>query len=233
MQLTGLRCLPLVAGILPLLAVTVAHWLGVQSGRLPSCLPYLDGCLSISATGRHPPGSYLFKAVHLPLAAALVFLWLCVSAWLRSMSGDAASTRAALIAVCGMVGAGALLVYTTFLGNTVPIYEFMRRFGIYFYFLGTVLAQLLTSLALLSNNKGLNRITNLARWMAALAIFPFLLGILNLVLKNTLADADTAENRIEWIAALSMQGWWVLLFFAWRLTDFHVAVSTDSTSARH
>lgn len=230
MQVTGIRFLPLVAGIVPLLAVTIAHWLGVQNGHLPQCFPYFDGCLSISATGRHPPGSFLFKAIHLPLAAVLLVLWLYTAAWLRLVTDNGAATRIKIIVVCGIIGAVALLVYTTFLGTKEPLYEFMRRFGIYFYFLGTVVAQLLTSLTLLRSRSSNMGRSILAKWMTALTIAPFLLGILNVVLKNTLADADAAENRIEWIAALSMQCWWVLLYYVWRRTGFQATVTTDSTS---
>lgn len=227
MQVTGLRFLPLVAGILPLLAVTTAHWIGVESGRLPACIPYIDGCLSISATGRHPPGSYLFKAVHLPLAALLAVLWQMNAAWLKVLAPGQYPRRNIVLVASGSTGAFALLVYTIFLGSSEPIYEFMRRFGIYFYFLGTVIAQLLTSLTLLRQWSGNpdQALRNLSKWMTALTVAPFLLGALNLVLKSILDNADAAENRIEWIAALTMQAWLVLLYICWRKTGFQIGVS--------
>ena len=61
-----IRWLPLLAGLLPFLAVNLAYWIGVRNDVLPSCFPYIDGCTSISSTGRHPPGNLLFRAVHLP-----------------------------------------------------------------------------------------------------------------------------------------------------------------------
>ena len=71
----------------------------------------------------------------------------------------------------------------------------------------------------------------LARWMLALVALPFALGVINMVLKSVLDDADQAENRIEWIAALAMQTWLVLLYFAWRKTGFRVSVNTTSDGA--
>ena len=53
-----------------------------------------------------------------------------------------------------------------------------------------------------------------------LAIIPFLMGALYLVLKATLADPDAAENIIEWIFALLMHVYFVLSFVAWKETGF-------------
>lgn len=221
---TFARYLPLAAGLLPLLAVTGAHWLGVQAGHLPACFAYLEGCTSISATGRHPPGSFLFKAVQMPFALALVFIWVLALDWLRTFPREPSILRARLILACGIGGAVALLVYTSFLGTSEPFYEFMRRFGIYLYFGGTVFAQLFVSVGL--------RIGALGRWMLRVALLPFLLGILNLVLKKILDEADAAENRIEWIAALAMQLWFVLLYVAFRDGALGVSITRGSTRAR-
>jgi hypothetical protein len=225
-----IRFLPVLAALAPLLAVNIAYWLGVQHGHLPSCIPYFDGCTSISSTGRHPPGSFLFRAVHLPLSVLLVVIWYFAAAWLRALCNDAASRSSSWITGWGALGAVALILYVTFLGTTEPFYEFMRRVGIYFYFLGTALAQLLVSLRF--KRCCTQKATALAKAMLWLCLLPFALGVLNLILKATLADADTSENRIEWLAALSMQCWYLVLYAAWRHTGFQAVVTTGSTSAR-
>ena len=220
---TFARQLPLAAGLLPLFAATGAHWLGVEAGHLPACIPYVEGCTSISATGRHPPGSFLFKAVQMPFAIVLAVVWILALDWLNTFPRQPSTLRARLILVFGLSGAAALLVYTSFLGTTEPFYEFMRRFGIYVYFAGTVFAQILVSVGL--------RIGALGSWMRRVAMLPFLLGILNLVQKSVLDDPDAMENRIEWVAALGMQLWFVLLYVAFRRSRLDVAVTTGSTSA--
>ncbi|MGB5412564.1 MAG: hypothetical protein WBN09_13605 [Woeseiaceae bacterium] len=225
-----IRYLPLLAALAPLLAVNIAYWLGVNYDHLPACFPYVDGCTSISATGRNPPGSFLFRAVHMPLSVLLVVIWYFAAAWLRSLCNDVANRWSNWIIGCGTLGAAALILYVTFLGTTEPFYEFMRRIGIYFYFLGTALAQLLVTLYFKRCCAANAR--SLAQAMLWLCLLPFGLGVLNLILKATLADADMSENRIEWLAALSMQCWYLVLFAAWRRTGFQVVVTTDSTSAR-
>jgi hypothetical protein len=105
----------------------------------------------------------------------------------------------------------------------------MRRFGIYGFFVGTALAQLLLSLTLVAQTRGSGTygLGGLPLQMLVLAILPFVLGILNLVLKSLLDDADALENSIEWIASLMMQVWFVLLYVAWRRTGFRVAVTVS------
>jgi len=221
-----IRRLPLLAGIVPVIAIFAAYGLGVRSGQLPSCFPLLDGCVSISATGRQPPGSYLFRAVQLPFAAVLMVLWFFCKQWLQELDNESSQVRIRIMYVSGLISAFALIVYVTFLGSNESFYEFMRRFGIYGYFLGLAVAQLMASLTLFAHAVSVRSrvLRQLALAMLAVVALPFILGIVNLVLKAILADADASENRIEWIASLLAQGWYVLLYFAWRRTGFEVVV---------
>ena len=219
-----LRGLPLYTGIAPVVAVTVAYWLGVSNDVLPACMPLFDGCTSISATGRYPPGNFLFRAIMLPQAVVLALLWYLSAGWLDALTRTECSNK--LLLVSGLLGALALVLYVTFLGTTLPFYEVMRRFGIYFYFLGTAVAQVMLAVALLkaaprARAAKLRRYSLIMLWMCGL---PFALGILNLVLKATLDNADFMENRIEWISALLMQGYFLVLYLAWRHTGFTTSV---------
>lgn len=215
--------LALIAGIVPTAGIIGAYILSANAGNVPVCNPFWDGCASISATGRHPPGSLLFRAVEFPLSVILAVTWfLCVN-WLRTMG--ALSTHAARgILVAGLIGAVALIVYVTFLGTTTPFYSFMRRFGIYFYFLGTFIAQLWVALAM-RGASGEWRLRGNALFMLACCVTPFVLGLLNLVLKATLENPDPPENTIEWLSSLSMQAWFIGLYAAWRRTDFRIGAA--------
>jgi hypothetical protein len=225
-----IRWLPMLAGLLPFLAVNLAYWMGVSHDVLPSCFPYIDGCTSISSTGRHPPGSLLFRAVHLPQGVLLLFLWYFSVQWLRALRPGVRRSTELVVLISGTIGGLALIVYTTYLGTTESFYEFMRRFGIYCYFLGTVLAQLFLALSFLRHAQSQlsPALIRIARAMLWLCLMPFVLGILNLILKALLADADAIENRIEWIAAVSMHAYFVVLYYAWRATKITVAVTAGS-----
>jgi hypothetical protein len=89
------------------------------------------------------------------MAVALPVFWYFSVKWLRALDPRWHSHAVWSIFVSGAVGALALIVYVTFLGTKEPFYEFMRRFGIYFYFLGTALAQLLLALSFRGICKGL------------------------------------------------------------------------------
>ena len=211
-----IRGLPLIACLAPLIGINLAYWTGVDNNVLPSCIPYLDGCTSISSTGRYPPGDRLFRAVMLPQAAVLALTWYFAALWLKSLKP--ASKAAAPVVVSGVIGAFALILYVSYLASNDPFYEVMRRYGIYFYFVGTALAQLVLSLAL-------DR-SPVQRAMVWVTVTPFALGIINLIQKGILGSLNNNENRIEWIASLLMQIWFFLLWTAWRKTRFNIRVRT-------
>lgn len=219
-----LRLLPLLTGLLPLVAVFTSYGIAIHTAGLPACNPFLDGCTSVSATGRHPPASFLFRAAMLPQSIILAAYWLACLAWYRAMRqhlGRDPHTGSA-IGWFGVTGALFLVPYVTFLGTEEPFYEFMRRYGIYMYFLLNVIAQIiLASRALpLVRELALPRVLFVTRIQLALAWIPFALGALNLILKAVLEDAGAAESRIEWIFALLMQTYFLLSYVAWRDTRF-------------
>ena len=71
----SLNFLPLLTALLPALAINFCYLLAASQGHVPWCIPYLEGCTSISATGRQAPESYLFRALIIPTAVLLVFYW--------------------------------------------------------------------------------------------------------------------------------------------------------------
>jgi hypothetical protein len=203
------RALLLFAGVAPVIAVTVAYMLGVYEGVLPRCLPFIDGCTSISATGRYTPGSYVFKPLFLLQSGLLLWIWFSLARYFRVSAAGQPVRVAKTIEIAALIASVALVVYTLTLGSNIPLYEFMRRFGIYFYFIGTVACQIAATLALrrLVHGRPLA-----VRAMIALVAAPFVLGFVNFYLKATINDADSWENRIEWCAALLMQAWFVCLY---------------------
>lgn len=225
-----IRYLPLVAGLLPLAAVLGAFLIGVAYDVIPACIPFVDGCVSISATGRRPPGSFLFRAIMLPQTVLLVAVWYFSVLWLRSLDSALRRSTAMTILASGIVGAVATIIYVTFLGTKEPIYEFMRHTGIYFGFLGAGVAQIVLAVALtrIAKTRHNARLRKAARAMSGLWIVALSVGLLNPLLKLILEDADQSENRIEWIAFIVMQCYFVALYFAWKSTGFSVSVSTQT-----
>lgn len=210
------RALPLIAAIAPLIGINAAYWIGASNDVLPSCIPYLDGCTSISSTGRYPPGDRLFRAILLPQATVLALTWYFAVLWLKSLKP--ASKAGPVILVSGVVGAIALVLYVSYLASNDPFYEIMRSYGVYLYFGGTALAQLVLSLSL---DRSL-----MQRAMVWITVTPWALGLINFAQKAVFGTLNSNENRIEWIASLLMQVWFVLLWITWRKTRLTIDVST-------
>ena len=208
------RALPLIAAFGPLIGIAVAYWLGASHEHLPACNQWLDGCTSISSTGRYPPGDRLFRAALLPQAAWLILTWYFTGLWLRSLLPGTRIDR--LVLPLGFVGAVALVVYISYLASNDPFYEVMKTWGIYFYFAGTALCQVAVSASVPAS-----RLRQVMLWIC---VTPFALGVFNLVQKALLTDINSIENRIEWVVSLLMQLWFITLYVAWRKTGFRVAV---------
>ena len=223
-----LRLLPLLAGLGPLCGAYLAFWIGVNAEVLPACIPFIDGCASISATGRKPPGSYLFRAIMFPQSVLLLVTWFLTVDWMQSLDNRKRGSLYVGIRTAAIVSSIALILYVTFLGTRAPFYEFMRSFGIYLYFLGLALAEIFVAAALLRMPRVLQDrwLTRMARLMLALCVSPFLIGLLNLYLKATLDESFYVENVIEWIAATLMQIYLVVMYFMWHRTGMSVSLTT-------
>ena len=222
-----LRNLPLITGLIPIFAVFTSYWIAVNTADLASCNPFIDGCTSVSATGRYPPASFLFRGTMLPQSIILACYWLLNVAWLRALTVSAGHIpkNIAMVGVFGVTGALFLILYVTFLGTEAPFYEFMRRYGVYMYFALSVIAQIILASKVLpvARQLSMKRLVSLTRLQLLLAWFPFALGALNLVLKATLENSDAAENRIEWIFAMQMQLYFIVSYFSWRETQFRAS----------
>ena len=208
-----IRGLLIVTALAPIVGINLAYVIGVAYDNLPSCVPYIDGCTSISSTGRYPPGDRLFRAVMLPQAVLLAVTWYFTALWLQAVRPEARKARMTTL-VAGLLGAVALIVYVSYLASNDPFYEIMRRYGIYLYFVGTAVAQIAVSLAI--------EPSRLRRVMLAIMATPFVLGLYNFIQKELIADLNSIENRIEWIVALLMQAWFLALLVAWRRSRFEL-----------
>ena len=219
-----IRVLPLVTGLLPIIAIHVSLLVAINAGSIPACFPYTEGCTSISAAGRYEPASFIFKPAMLSQWVIMVFYWLFNTAWLRALARDADGdpNTGRWMAICGVSGAIALILYVTFLGTQAPFYEFMRRFGVYLYFALSVFAQIMLArhTIRLADSLSLPAVERIGRVQLWLALIPFALGALNLILKATLEDPDGPENTIEWVFALLMHIYFLLTWYTWRETGF-------------
>lgn len=135
-------------GVVPMAIVHFAYWLNIQAGVALDaefvCNPYLEGCVSTSRGVRSGPGLVWFKAVMLPVAILLVVTWRALADWMAGLSTEMPRVRRWTLRL-GIGGAIALVFYVIYLGTEGPVYSWLRRYGIIFFFGFTALAQLVAA----------------------------------------------------------------------------------------
>ncbi|MFK7892232.1 MAG: hypothetical protein AB8B63_15550 [Granulosicoccus sp.] len=158
----------------------------------------------------------------LPCSVLLFLFWWQERTRLRLMMPEQVFLRQLSIAFA-LTGAVFLVPYVIFLGTSGPVYEFLRRIGIYFFFAGTGFAQVFVTLGL-ETGRGVTGHWEhrLYRFRQILVSIMLALGPLNLLLKSVLVDPDPAENIIEWWFALALFLWFGSMAFSRRISGRRV-----------
>lgn len=225
----NVRIVPLLAALLPFCAVHVTYLVAASHGLVDWCNPYIDSCTSISATGRKPPASYLFRATMLPSAVIMMAYWWLNHAWIGSLLRSAGSERRlgnhAMLAL-GILACVGLILYVTVLGERGGAWATQRRVGTVLFFSFTFLAQLLflSQLRLLHHlmprvSKGLLSVM----WTLCIALL--LTGLLTVAIDAWSEDLyETVEDSFEWLLSLMLQSNFLLGYFVWRQAGWQLTV---------
>lgn len=198
--------LPLLIAVLFLLAAHAAYALSIHGGHVPACIPYWDGCVSISRAARHGLGNHLFRLLVIPCALLHAVVWVLSMLWLRG---------GRIMLALGVLSSIALAVYATFLGTEGEVYRWLRRYGVVVYFGFGYLAQL----ALMRRSRREQALPiNVLAAMSWLCLAMLGLGIGNLLAGALVEDPgarDAWENRLEWWLGVLMVTWYCVLARGW------------------
>src|SRR5690606_9001160 len=197
--------LPLAIALLFAVAAHVALWLSIRDGWIEGCVPYFEGCTSISRAARHGLGNHVFRLMVLPCAALVGLHWWLAARWLG---------RGA-IAWLGAVAALALATYATFLGTDGETYRFLRRYGVVCFFGFGYLAQLGFLRGLRKDARTHVRPFNAMVTVSALML---VLGLGNVIAGALVVDADLKdriENALEWHLGWLLAAWYLLHAWPW------------------
>lgn len=204
--------LPLSVAVAPFVVTHLALWLSIQAGHVPTCLPYLEGCTSISRAARHGLANTLFQAVMLPVALLHALNWWQARRWLGACHPD--PRAGATLLPLGLAASLALATYALALGTEGDFYRWMRRFGIIFYFGCSYLAQLVATQRM-SQLSALR----LPPGMRAIGMALLLIGLASTAISNGIDDKVLKyglENLLEWHVALLMTLWFALQAWVYR-----------------
>lgn len=212
------KTLAIVLTILPLLASNGAYLLSAYEGFVPWCIPYIDGCTTVSRAGRSGNSIFLFRAAMMAYCVLLIWFWIYSKHWLDILHGHT-TIIARVILWLGMTGMLSLIVYIDFLGTSGEVNRFMRRIGVLFYFTLTPLAQLLM---LNQHFKIISKKTEVAiksktlQYQLILLLLMLILGIINSILAITDYNTYESENIVEWNFSLLMTLYFLGMAFIWK-----------------
>jgi hypothetical protein len=209
--------LALLAGLLPAAASLIALALYTQHTGV-WCNPFVDECVSISRMARTGAANPIFRALVLPGAALQALTWLLLAQALVTLGP--VRRQAVWMAMLGVIGALALIVYGSYLGVEGDIYRWLRRRGTLTYFGCSYLALLLFARMLQQLRRGGQIGLPRGPWVLMLALLGFLalLALLHgfAALANLELLKDRLENLTEWWGSLAMTLLLVAIALIWR-----------------
>ncbi len=194
------RTLALTITLLPLFAINAVYIYSAYHELVPWCIPYFEGCTSISRAARRGDSIYLFRALMIPQAILLMWYWHLAYRWLQLLGSKDTSTLRFMYWM-GTLGAAFLILYVDFLGSDGHVYRLLRRYGVMLYFTLTPLAQMV----LLSQLYKLKKQTDnfpvadwLLRYQLIIFILILILGLTSLVLSYSGLHTFESESIVEW-----------------------------------
>lgn len=196
----------LLISFLPFVAIHLSLYLSFQDGLLISCNPYVEGCYSISKVARQPSSIIFFK-VTLSISALLLFF-----IWEKIFKSDLYKTHIFF----GKLGSISLIIYIIALGNDGFLYEFMRRFGVFIFYMITLYLQWIYTFA---QTKLLVLSTHRVLFLKILAYLQIMIFIFSLPFFLIIKNDGYIENIIEWWVSLTITIWFFINFIYYKKND--------------
>jgi len=196
----------LLVAIFPFIAIHLSLVLSVQNEYLTLCNPYIDGCYSISRVARQPPSIIIFKITMLVSAFSLFFLWP------RLFKPNDNK----ILILIGRIGSLFLIAYIVALGEEGFLYELMRRFGVFIFYIFTLISQWVYTFNVGPRKRRFIDKYFLINIIVYIQILAFLVAIpFFLFIKNY----SYIENIIEWWITLLITLWFFINFIYYKKND--------------
>ncbi|HIC27325.1 MAG TPA: hypothetical protein EYO81_03580 [Gammaproteobacteria bacterium] len=211
--------LPCFLGILAILSANLVFLISAIEGHVETCFPYFEGCASISASGRHGLAAILFKLTILPVMTLLTIYWLISWNYLNKIT-SVSTVQNKFMLITGVIGSLFGILYTAFLGSEGDVYQLLRRFGIYVFFLGTFIAQIL-EIRLLSSSKEFESLN----YLKGMKLITLLIGVFILISAPSygfLENDDWFENVLEWNISFLLFFYFIASSLLWKKKDIKI-----------
>ena len=205
--------------LLPLATMHVCYLLSASEQLVPWCLPWFEGCTSISRASRSGTAYFVFKAGMLPACVCMMLFWWANRHWLRHMQVEPTTWW-----WLGMLAALPLALYTVVLGHAGETPYMLRRIGVVGFFGLTFLAQLGLSASLRHS-----AMSAAGRSLLRLCGFTLLVGIVSLILGVIWPEHyDTMDDGFEWALAVLINLHTLWVAWLWQRSGFAVNFSLNS-----
>lgn len=216
-----LNFIPLVTALLPAVAVHVCYLLAAYLGHFSWCFPYFPDCVSISATGRHSPESFVFRAAMIPTAVFMMIYWKLSLEWLKTLGTRMTRLNRGMLWL-GMAAGLGLFVYASVLGEVGQLYRLQRRIGMILFYIFTYLAQFLMTVQIVSvvRTRGAPISVPTFRSLVAICGAVAILGAISLLSWAFYEDYRRYEDAFEWGLTLLILAHVFVTHFAWRDSGF-------------
>ena len=217
---TAARLAPLAwaTALLPLVTMHVCYLLSASEQLVPWCLPWFEGCTSISRASRSGIAYFVFKAGMLPACVFMLLFWWSNRYWLRQLG-----VEPGVWWWLGMLAALPLALYTVVLGHAGDTPYMLRRIGVVGFFGLTYLAQLGLSASLRNSAQ-----SAAGRALFRLCGFTLLVGIASLILGVIWPEHyGTMDDGFEWTLAVLINLLTLWVAWLWQRSGFAVNFSSN------
>ena len=216
-----LNFIPLVTTLLPTVAVHACYLLAANLGHVSWCFPYFPDCVSISATARHSPESFVFRAAAIPTAVFMMIYWKLGFEWLKTLGTQMARLNRGMLWL-GMTAGFGLFIYAIVLGEVGELYRLQRRIGLTLFYTFTYLAQILMTVQIASvvRTRGALMSAPTFRSLVAICVTVAILGTISLLSWAFYDDYRRYEDAFAWALTLLILVYTFVIYFAWRDSGF-------------
>lgn len=199
--------------------ILLLYWLGSATGYIfsyigefvPWCIPHIEGCTSISRTGRFGTSFYIVKFTLIPVALFAFVYWLDMARW-NKVSAPNGHFLNFVPTILGCLGATALLLQISVLGIECGACRTIRSYSTMTFFLLTFIAQWFAWVRIRKQSE--------RNWVSVLyLILCILLSIdvvLFVVIPNLFENTSALENSIAWRTSYLISLAPALSAFGWR-----------------
>ena len=199
--------------IFPSFTVILSYLISLNLNLVPSCIPIIDGCTSISRAGRYYPVNYFFKSFIFISGCLIIFYWFKNFLFFNSYF---ASKLNKITFIIGILSVIFLFLYIAFLGES-NYYKFFRKIGIFIYILFAIISELLLSIIYFKNRNYKSFLTNFIELKLYLSLLITILGILFLPFMTMKIDnVANLRNIIAWNYFLLIQINYLSTYFCWK-----------------